>query len=105
MTSTTSWTPAIDLQETNSQLILKAELPGINKKELKVQVGSEAILIAGEHRERDCAPDDVVCREMHHGYFQRVVSLPMPIECDRVRAELVDGILTVTMTKVQSVAG
>lgn len=100
--STITWTPAIDLQETESELILKAEVPGVTTREVSVRIESESVLITGEHREKECDPEDFVCHEIHHGRFQRVIPLPKPVYSDRAIAELIDGILTVIMPKTET---
>jgi HSP20 family protein len=97
--STITWKPAIDLQETETELILKAEVPGVRTKDVSVRIESETILITGEHREQSCDPESLVCHELHHGRFQRVVPLPKPVRSERAIAELIDGVLTVIMPK------
>jgi HSP20 family protein len=93
------WIPAIDLQETEEELILKAQLPGVRTEELKIRVEEKSLTIAGEHQERHCDLDDFLCQELHHGMFSRVIDLPVTIDCSHVMAELVNGILTVVMLK------
>ena len=96
---TKAWTPAIDLQETNRELILKAQIPGVRTKELKLRVEETTLTIVGEHHEQECLADDFLCQELHHGKFNRVINLPATVETDNTIAELVDGILTVIMPK------
>jgi HSP20 family protein len=96
-----TWTPAIDLQETEQDLILKAEVPGVRTQELQVHIDSEAVIITGEHKERyEEATNDFFCQELHHGRFERIIPLPMSVRSDRAIAELIDGILTVTIPKI-----
>jgi HSP20 family protein len=93
------WIPAIDLQETEEELILKAQLPGVRTEELKIRVEDKSLTIAGEHQEKQCALDDFLCQELHHGVFSRVIDLPVTIDRNHAMAELVNGILTVVMPK------
>ncbi|MBE9168550.1 Hsp20/alpha crystallin family protein [Pleurocapsales cyanobacterium LEGE 06147] len=97
--STITSKPAIDLQETETDLILKAEVPGVRTRELSVRIESETILITGEHREQSWDPKSLVCQELHPGRFLRVVPLPKPVRSERAIAELIDGVLTVIMPK------
>ena len=96
-----TWTPAIDLQETNREIILKAQIPGVRTEELRLRVEENALTIVGEHQERQCSTDDFLYQELHHGKFGRVINLPAAVETNRAIAELVDGILTVVMQKKQ----
>ncbi|AFZ37294.1 heat shock protein Hsp20 [Stanieria cyanosphaera PCC 7437] len=96
-----SWSPAIDLQETKTELVLKVEIPGVRTQELQVHVDEESVIIKGEHTERcDQENDDYLCHELHYGKFERIIPLPMPVCHHKAIAELIDGILTITMPKV-----
>lgn len=101
----TTWMPAIELQDTEKDVILKAEIPGVEAKDLDVQVGREAVSIAGEHQQKEEKEEKGIFRsEFRYGKFQRVVPLPTQIHNDRVKAEFKDGILTLTMPKVEEAA-
>jgi HSP20 family protein len=96
----TPWTPAIELQETETELSLKAQLPGIKPEELDIQVSENAVFLSGEHQEQKKTEEKGVFRsEFHYGQFKRVVPLPVAIQRDHVKAEMVAGLLTLTMTK------
>jgi HSP20 family protein len=102
---TMGWAPAIELQETDTDIILKAQLPGIDAKDLDIQVSQDAVLIAGEHKEEKTTEEKGIYRtEFHYGQFQRVIPLPVAIRNDRVAAEFKDGILTLTIPKVEGMA-
>jgi HSP20 family protein len=94
-----TWTPAINLQETDRELMVKVQIPGVRKEELKIRVEKNVLNIEGEHQEKQCAVDDFLCQELEHGKFQRAITLPAPINVEKVSAELVDGILTVVIPK------
>ncbi|OUL18601.1 molecular chaperone [Nostoc sp. RF31YmG] len=101
---TKTWTPAIELQDTNESLILRAEIPGIEGKDLDVHVTREAVSIAGETRlQRNTDERGYFRSEFRYGKFQRVITLPVPIQNDRVQAEFKNGILTLTLPKVEEV--
>lgn len=101
---TQTWTPAIELQDTNESLILRAEIPGIEGKDLDVHVTREAVSIAGETRqERKTDERGYFRSEFRYGKFQRIIPLPVPIQNDQVQAEFKNGILTLTLPKVEEV--
>jgi HSP20 family protein len=96
----TPWIPAIELQETNTELWLKAQLPGIEPSELEIQVSENAVFLSGEYRE--CHQHDkqgIFRSEFHYGQFKRVVPLPIPIQRERVTAAMAGGLLTLIMPK------
>jgi len=96
-----TWKPAVELQEREDSLVLRAEIPGIEAKDLDVRVTREAVAITGEHRyERKAEEAGFFQSEFRYGKFQRVISLPVAIENDRVNAEFKNGILTLTLPKV-----
>jgi HSP20 family protein len=96
----TPWTPAIELQETETELLLKAQLPGIKPEELDIQVSENAVFLSGEHQEEIKTNEKGLFRsEFHYGQFKRVIPLPAAIKREQVRAEMVSGLLTLTMIK------
>ena len=96
-----SWKPAVELKDTDDSLILRAEIPGVEGKDLDIQVTREAVAIRGEHRYEKKAEDKGYFRtEFRYGKFQRVVALPVAVQNDQVKAEFKDGILTLTLPKV-----
>lgn len=99
--STTSWQPAIELQDTQDNLILRAEIPGVEGKDIDVQVTREAVAISGERRFEKKTQDKGFFRsEFRYGSFQRVLPLPVPIQHEQVKADFKNGILTLTLPKV-----
>ncbi|MGQ4646444.1 Hsp20 family protein [Lyngbya aestuarii] len=93
--------PPIELEETDKEMILRAEIPGLQSQEVEVEVCQESISIAGEHRhKKPIEPQDLLCTELHYGKFKRVIPLPVLVQEDQVEAEVRDGILTVTMPKI-----
>jgi HSP20 family protein len=95
-----SWMPAIELKETDQDLILKAEIPGIEAKDLNVEVTEDSVSISGEHREEQKTDEKGYFRsEFHYGKFQRSVPLPVKIRNQDAKAEFKSGILTLTCPK------
>ena len=96
----TLWTPAIELQETETELLLKAQLPGIKPEDLDIQVSENAVFLSGEHQEETKTSEKGMFRsEFHYGKFKRVIPLPATINREQVKAEMVSGLLTLTMLK------
>ena len=98
----TAWVPAVELTDTGSSLLLKAEIPGVDGKDLDIQVTQDAVSIAGEHRyEKRSDAQGQFRSEFRYGSFQRVIPLPTKVQNDQVKAELKDGILTLTLPKIK----
>ncbi len=98
------WTPAVELKETDKELVLKAEIPGIDAKDLDIEVGEDRVTISGEHKEEKRTEEkdkNYFRSEFHYGEFQRVIPLPMPIKTDGIKSEFKHGILTITMPKAE----
>ncbi|MBD2019845.1 Hsp20/alpha crystallin family protein [Leptolyngbya sp. FACHB-36] len=94
------WAPAIELKQTDSEVVLRAELPGIDAKDLEVNVTREAVSISGEYRSENKTEDQHVFRsEFRYGSFRRVVPLPVEVQNTEVTAEFKDGVLTLTLPK------
>src|SRR4028118_1526690 len=98
-----SWQPAIELQDTNENVVLRAELPGIEGKDLDVRVTREAVAISGEHRyEKKTEEKGFFRSEFRYGKFQRVIPLPVAVQNDQVKADFTNGILTLSLPKVEA---
>jgi len=99
--SEATWMPALELADGGDNFVLKAQLPGIDPKDIDVQVTREAISISGERRyENTNEQSGYVRSEFRYGKFHRVLTLPAHIQNDSVQAEYKDGILTLTLPKV-----
>jgi len=96
-----AWMPALELVDAGDNFVLKAQLPGIDPKDIDVQVTREAISISGERRyENTDEKPGYVRSEFRYGKFHRVLPLPAHIQNDSVQAEYKDGILMLTLPKV-----
>jgi len=99
--SEATWMPAVELVDAGDNFVLKAQLPGIDPKDVDVQVTREAISISGERRyENTDEKSGYVRSEFRYGKFHRVLPLPAHIQNDSVQAEYKDGILMLTLPKV-----
>lgn len=96
-----TWKPAVELKDTEDNLIVRAEIPGVEGKDLDIRVTREAVVISGEHRyEKKASERGFFRTEFRYGKFQRVIALPVAVQNDQVQAEFKDGILTLTLPKV-----
>lgn len=97
------WTPKIELQNTDKALILRVEVPGVEGRDLDVQVSRQSVLIAGKSRPKPTEKSGRSHSEFRYGQFRRTVELPVAVENQQVSAALKDGILTLTLPKLSSV--
>lgn len=96
-----NWMPAIEMQDREDRIILRAEIPGIDAKDLDVQVARDTVTISGETRQEQQTEDRGFWHsEFRYGKFQRTIPLPVAVENEHVEASYKDGILTLTLPKV-----
>ncbi len=98
------WTPAVDLLETPDRYVVTAELPGLSRADIDIQVHDDRLTIAGTRRERLQACEQYHRIERGHGSFRRTFQLAAPVDGARVTADLRDGVLTVTCPKANDPA-
>ncbi|MGH9239032.1 MAG: Hsp20/alpha crystallin family protein [Vicinamibacterales bacterium] len=93
------WTPAVDILETADQYIVTAEVPGMSRDDLDISVHEGRLTISGERRERTPQCEQYHRVERGHGNFSRTFHLPVPMDSERITADLRDGVLIVTCPK------
>jgi HSP20 family protein len=94
--------PAAELQETDTAIYLKVELPGIEAKDLDVQVTENSVSISGERKSETKTEEKGVTKsEFYYGKFHRIIPLPTEVENTKVGAEYKDGILHLTLPKTE----
>ena len=92
--------PNIDLIETDNEVILKAELPGLKKDNIEITVTEDEVHLKGEKREEmETKKENYLRKEICYGKFERVISLPSEVDPEKVEAEFKDGILEIKMPK------
>jgi HSP20 family protein len=97
------WLPAVDIRETNDAIVVNAELPGIDKKDVKVDVKDGVLTISGERNyEKDVKEENVHRIERSYGSFSRSFSLPSHVDVGKVQAQLEDGVLEVRLPKTET---
>jgi len=93
--------PHIDMIEHDKEFLIRVEVPGIDKKDLKLDLRGDVLTIAGEHRLEERKEEGRVHRaEIMHGAFTRTVRLPEPVEGDKVDAVFKDGLLEIHLPKI-----
>lgn len=94
--------PAAEIENAKDAIRLKLEVPGIEAKDLDVQVTENAVYISGERKSETKTEEKGTTRsEFHYGKFQRVIPLPASIQNTNVKAEYKDGILNLTLPKTE----
>jgi HSP20 family protein len=92
------WAPVIEVSERDNNLEVKAELPGLNPSDVKVQVTDEAIILQGERKdERDETKGGIHVTERHYGSFYRSIPLPEGADPEKARAKFENGVLELTV--------
>jgi HSP20 family protein len=95
-----TWSPPVDLYESQDSLVLKAELPDVDQSDIELRIDSNRISLKGERRMKEAIDQEQFHRmERAFGPFNRSFTLPTTIESDKVKAEFKDGILMVIMPK------
>ena len=101
--SNLSKVPAVELTENNDSLNLKLEVPGMEAKDLDIQVTADRVSISGERKsETKSEENGRTHSEFRYGKFSRVIPLPYKIQNTHVTAEYQDGILSLTLPKAES---
>lgn len=92
--------PNIDVSETEGDIRVRAELPGVNQSDIDVSLDGDVLVIRGEKTaDKTSAEENYHYVERSYGTFQRAVQLPGPVVVEQVRAQFDNGVLTVTLPK------
>lgn len=95
--------PAAELEETEEALKLRLEVPGLEPKDINVEVTPESVVISGERKTESRTEENGVTRsEFRYGKFQRIIPLPSLVQNDKVHAEYQNGILRLNLPKAES---
>lgn len=95
-----AWAPAVDVRETGTDVVVKAELPGVDAKDVDITVEGNMLTIKGERKsEENKKEEGYYYSERRYGSFVRSLTLPREVDEARTRASYKDGVLTVLMPK------
>ena len=98
-----SWTPAVDIHETDDGYVMKAELPGVSKDDVSVDVHQNTLTLRGQRtHEADVKQDKYHRVERAYGSFQRSFTLPTVVDQDKVQATYKDGVLELHLPKSEA---
>jgi len=99
---TSNWAPAVDIYETANELVLTAEVPGIEEKDIEIKIEDNTLTLRGERKfEKETKEENFHRIERSYGSFFRAFSLPNSVDSDRIQAEHENGVLRVIMPKRQ----
>src|SRR5262249_51005036 len=98
------WSPAVDMHETKDELVVTAELPGLNEKDISLSLTGDVLSLRGERRGNDEVKQENYYRgERWYGKFERTLPLPVRVQADKVKASYRDGVLTIPLPKVEEI--
>jgi HSP20 family protein len=96
----TAWSPAVDIYETEHELVLRADLPGLSEADLDIRVENNMLTIRGERKvEKNIQEDNYLRVERSYGSFSRSFSLPNTVNTEAIKADYRNGVLTVQLPK------
>ena len=94
------WNPAVDLYEKDDHFVIKAELPGVDKKDIAIDLKDRVLTLSGERSyENEVKEENYYRRERSYGKFQRAFTLPADVDSDKIKAEFKDGLLQIEVPK------
>jgi HSP20 family protein len=102
--ATTSWSPSVDIYETENEIIVKAELPGIDRKDITLSLENNVLTLKGERKfEKETKQDNYHRIERSYGAFSRAFSIPATVDDEKIRADYKDGVLSIALPKKEQV--
>ncbi|MCE5323574.1 Hsp20/alpha crystallin family protein [bacterium] len=99
--SSRTWSPVVDILETQSDLVVRAELPGMNRDDIDIEVTGESLTIRGERKFDEASKDEYIRVERPYGPFQRSFSIGVPVQPNKVKAGYHDGLLEIIIPKAE----
>lgn len=102
--TTTMWSPSVDISETDDNFVVRAELPGMKKEDIELEVENNMLSIRGERKfEKTDEGENFHFMERSYGSFYRSFTLPKNVDSETIGAEYKDGMLVVTIPKKEEV--
>ncbi len=99
-----AWMPAVDISETSDKITVKAEIPGMEAKDIDISMVGDTLTIKGEKKaEREEKDENFHLVERTYGSFSRSMKLPAAVDADKVEATYKNGVLTVVLPKKEEV--
>jgi len=98
--ATTSWSPSVDIFETEGEIIVKAELPGLERKDIVLHLENNVLTLRGERKfEKETKEENYHRIERSYGNFCRSFSIPATVDDEKIRADYKDGVLKIALPK------
>lgn len=98
------WSPLVDVIDKKDSILVKAELPGIDKKDVKISLSENTLTIRGERKEeKETKKEDYYCCERTFGSYSRTIALPVDIDNTKTKASYKDGMLEIVLPKAKEV--
>jgi len=97
----TGWAPAVDLYQTNDNVVALVELPGMRKEDIEISLHDGMLTIEGERKTSTSNGEKAERTERYVGSFRRSITLPVAVDPNRVSANYRDGVLTITLPKAE----
>jgi HSP20 family protein len=102
--ATTTWSPQVDIFETQGEIVVKAELPGMDRKDIALNLENNVLTLRGERRFVKETKDENYHRiERSYGGFSRAFSIPVTVDEEKIGAEYKDGVLKIVLPKKDQV--
>ncbi len=100
------WYPPVDIYESEGQIVLKAELPGVEIEDVEIETDDNTLVMKGERRfAKNLCEENYHRMERFYGTFHRVFTLPYSIDSTGIKASLKDGVLKITVPKHRAETG
>lgn len=98
------WMPAVDVSETKDSLIVKAEIPGMESKDIDISLSGDLLTIKGEKKQKTEEKKENYHRiETHYGAFSRTIRVPVSVNSEKIKASYDNGVLKITLPKKEEV--
>ena len=98
--ATTSWSPSVDIFETEGEIVVKAELPGMERKDIALHLENNVLTLRGERKfEKETKNENYHRIERSYGNFSRSFSIPATVDEEKIRADYKDGVLQIVLPK------
>lgn len=96
------WNPSVDIGESEEEIVVRAEMPGVDPKDLEITVTGSQLVLCGEKKEASQSEGkDFYHSETRYGTFRRVIPLPDGVDAENATAQYADGVLTLRMKKTR----
>ncbi|PYS20230.1 MAG: molecular chaperone [Acidobacteria bacterium] len=98
--ATTAWSPAVDIFETEGEIVVKAELPGMERKDITLNLEKNVLTLKGERRfDKETKEENYHRVERAYGGFSRSFSIPATVDDEKIKADYKDGVLKIILPK------